>query len=214
MSHITPIEILVGTRNQGKVREIQELLKGLPFELRNLTEFPELPEIEEVGRTYEQNSNLKALSYARLTKLPTLADDSGLEVDGLGGMPGPLSARFGGPGASDCERIQKLLSALSEKNAQPRTARFVCCLTLAGWEHEKDDYRDPSVLKVTRGELEGEIISEPRGCNGFGYDPIFVPAGFVATLGELPLHVKNSASHRAKALAQMREFLVHWIGPT
>lgn len=214
MSDIQPFELLVGTRNKGKVREIQKMLEGLPFKLRSLSEFPEIPEVEEVGRTYEQNSTLKALTYANLTQLPTLADDSGLEVYALGGIPGPLSARFSGPLASDAERTQKLLSALDQKNPEARTARFVCCLTLAGWDQDETGNREPLVLKVTRAELEGEITSEPRGGNGFGYDPIFVPRGFNATLGELPVEVKNRISHRANALAQMRDFLVGWIRPT
>ncbi|MEK6282645.1 MAG: non-canonical purine NTP pyrophosphatase [Acidobacteriota bacterium] len=210
-----PLELLAGTRNSGKVREINEILADLPITLRSLADFHEIPSVKEVGDTYEENSSLKALSYARWTKLPTLADDSGLEVDALNGRPGALSARFAGVSASDSDRTGKLLRALDQHQTQPRTARFVCCLTLAGWNRgENASSTDPIILNVARGELEGHISTAPRGDGGFGYDPVFVPNGYAESLAELPSSVKNSISHRANALAAMRTFLESWLKQT
>jgi non-canonical purine NTP pyrophosphatase (RdgB/HAM1 family) len=215
MIHRPQLELLAGTRNRGKIREIQELLADLPITLRSLDDFPDIPTVDEVGNTYEENSGLKALGYATWTRLPTLADDSGLEVDALGGMPGPLSARDGGDVASDIDRTRKLLLDLDQKQAGPRTARFVCCLTLAGWNlHQGASDGEPLILNVSRGEIEGQIVKEPRGVNGFGYDPVFVPIGYEATLAELPTADKNSISHRARALAAMRTFLERWLRQT
>jgi non-canonical purine NTP pyrophosphatase (RdgB/HAM1 family) len=215
MIHRPQLELLAGTRNRGKIREIQELLADLPITLRSLDDFPDIPTVDEVGNTYEENSGLKALGYAKWTRLPTLADDSGLEVDALGGMPGPLSARDGGDVASDIDRTRKLLLDLDQKQAGPRTARFVCCLTLVGWNlHQGASDGEPLILNVSRGEIEGQILKEPRGVNGFGYDPVFVPIGYEATLAELPTAVKNSISHRARALAAMRTFLERWLKQT
>lgn len=215
MIHRRPLELLAGTRNRGKIREIEELLADFPVALRSLDDFPDIPTVEEVGKTYEENSGLKALSYAKWTGLHTLADDSGLEVDALGGMPGPLSARYGGTGDSDGDRTRKLLVDLDQKKGEPRTARFVCCLTFAGSDiHERGSDGEPVILNVSRGTIEGVIAKEPRGANGFGYDPIFVPTSYTATLAELPPVVKNSISHRAKALTTMRTFLERWLKQT
>jgi XTP/dITP diphosphohydrolase len=215
MIHRAQLELLAGTRNRGKIREIQDLLADFPITVRSLDDFPDAPTVAEVGDSYEENSGLKALSYAKWTKLPTLADDSGLEVDAMGGMPGPLSARYGGDVASDSDRTRKLLSALDKKRAEPRTARFVCCLTLAGWDrHQSAGDDEPVILNVSKGQIEGQIAKEPRGMNGFGYDPVFVPIGYDATLAELPTSVKNSISHRAQALAAMRIFLERWLRQT
>ncbi len=209
------LELLIGTRNLGKVREIQDLLSDLPITLRSLDDFTSIPDVEEVGATYGENSELKALTYAKLSRVPTLADDSGLEVDGLDGLPGPMSARFGGEHASDSDRIRKLLMLLNQRNSAVRSARFVCCLTLAGWDNQRsDNEQSPVVIKVFRDELRGEIVSEARGSNGFGYDPIFVPTGFTDTLAELPAETKNRISHRGKALAQMKTFLAARIRQT
>ena len=206
------LELVTGTRNPGKIREIKTLLGGLPVIVRSLTDFPDIPIVDEVGKTYEENSALKALTYAKWTGLATLADDSGLEVDALGGMPGPLSARYGGDFASDSDRTRKLLSALDQKSTEPRTARFFCCLTFAGWDHQRMLRNDePVILKVSKGKIEGQIAKEPRGLSGFGYDPVFVPMGHEVTLAELPIAVKNRISHRAQALAAMRIFLEHWV---
>ncbi len=203
------LKVLIATGNLGKLREIGESLRGLPLTLRYLQEFPDVPPVEEVGQTYKENAILKALSYSKHTGVFALADDSGLEVDALGGAPGVLSARYGGDHASDRERTEKLLMALSRYPGQARTARFVCCMVLAGWRRGEDQpyNADAKVLHVSEGKCEGVIIERPRGNNGFGYDPVFVPTGYDRTFGELPAKIKDVISHRAQALAAMRQFL-------
>ena len=209
MIHRRRLEVLIATGNLGKIREIGESLRGLPLTLRYLQEFPDISPVEEVGHTYKENAIVKALSYYKHTGVLALADDSGLEVDALGGAPGVLSARYGGDNASDQERTQKILMALSRYPKQARTARFVSCMALAGWHRGEDrPYNsDAHVLQVSEGKCEGVIIERPRGNNGFGYDPVFVPTGYDRTFGELPAKIKNLISHRAQALAGMRQFL-------
>jgi XTP/dITP diphosphohydrolase len=209
MIHRLRLELLIATGNLGKLREIGDSLRGLPLTLRHLQEFPEISPVEEVGQTYEENAILKALSYSKHSGVFALADDSGLEVDSLGGAPGVLSARYGGDHASDEERTEKLLIALSRYPEQARTARFVCCMALAGWYRGEDQpyNAEPHVIHVVEGKCEGTIIERPRGNNGFGYDPVFVPAGYNRTFGELAAKIKNVISHRAQALATMRQFL-------
>lgn len=203
------LEIVIATRNLGKVREIQAALTSLPVKLRYLEEFHDVSTVAEVGHTYEDNAVLKALGYAKQTGLCALADDSGLEVDALNGMPGVFSARFGGDHSSDQQRIEKLLTALSEQGGQSSTARFVCCMALAGW-----DKAEPVLLGVTEAKCEGVITTAQRGDGGFGYDPIFVPAGYEATFGELGAEVKDKISHRALAIAAMREIIGHCLAQT
>ena len=208
-------QLLAGTHNAGKVKEIREILRHLPVSVCSLSDYPQLTAVDETGQTYEENSKLKALAYAATTGLTTLADDSGLEVDALGGLPGVKSARFGGDLASNDERNAKLLALLQDEPIERWTARFVCCLTLAGWDTgTADSPTEPLVLSVTKGVIEGLITSSPAGTNGFGYDPIFVPNGYSATMAELPTPIKNQISHRAKALAAMKPFIERWIGPT
>jgi XTP/dITP diphosphohydrolase len=212
MIHRPQLELLAGTRNGGKIREIQDVLADLPIVVRSLTDVPEVPIVDEVGKTYEENSALKAFSYAKWTGFATLADDSGLEVDALDGMPGPFSARYGGDSASDNDRTRQLLSALNQKQTEPWTARFVCCLTLAGWGlPHSERIGEPVILKVSNGVIEGQITKQPRGLYGFGYDPVFVPIGHEMTFAELPTALKNRISHRAQALAAMRAFLEGWV---
>jgi XTP/dITP diphosphohydrolase len=210
MLHSPGIEIVVATRNPGKVVEIQEALSSLPVKLRYLEEFPNVSTVDEVGRTYEENAVLKALEYSKQTGLLALGDDSGLEVDVLDGKPGVFSARFAGENASDQQRIEKLLAALAHGDHK-RTARFVCCMALAGCELKEHQVgRDgPQLLRVTEGRCEGAIATEAQGANGFGFDPVFVPAGYDATFAELPSTLKRQISHRALALAAMRDFLDH-----
>lgn len=210
------LEILVATRNSGKIREICEALRSLPVKLRHLDEFPNVSSIEEVGQTYEENAVLKASGYSKQTGLCALADDSGLEVDALGGKPGVFSARFGGEGASDPERIEKLLTTLSQHPYEKRTARFVCCMALAGWQGNKEPMTsaDPSLLKATEARCEGAIAIAARGTNGFGFDPVFVPGEYSMTFAELPDEVKAKISHRALALKAMRTFLDRWLAQT
>ena len=205
----------MGTHNKGKVEEIRLLLKGLPLHVCSLSDFPDVTMVEETGLTYEENSKLKALSYASATKIATLADDSGLEVDALGGLPGVKSARFGGALASDEDRIHALLARLDGVPDELRTARFVCCLTLAGLrENDKSQGTEPSVFSVTRGEVEGRIAMSPEGRHGFGYDPIFIPDGYSESMAALSPKIKNLISHRARALASMKFNIESWIRQT
>jgi XTP/dITP diphosphohydrolase len=211
------VEILIATSNAGKIREIQEALQSLPLKFRYLNEFPDVLVVDEAGQTYEENAVLKAVGYANQTGLCALADDSGLEVDVLEGKPGVFSARFGGEHASDRDRVDKLLSALSLPTIQERTARFVCCMALAGWQLKDTRRRrtpEPQLLTLTKARCEGVIAPIARGRNGFGFDPVFVPDGYQQTFAELPDAVKGKISHRAKALLLMRTFLERWLAQT
>lgn len=211
----SPLEILVATRNPGKIRELNKALSRLPLKLRYLHEFPDVSNVAEVGQTYEENAVLKALGYSKQTGICALADDSGLEVDALGGKPGVLSARFGGEDVSDQERIEKLLAAISEHPDRKRTARFVCCMALAGWPLNEEPTTSAShVLSITEAKCEGLIATSPNGLHGFGFDPVFVPEGYNRTFAELSDEVKGAISHRALALAAMREFLDRWLAQT
>ena len=193
------IALLVATRNPHKTREFQQIL-GSDFTVRDLRAHSEISEIAETGTSFEENAKLKALAVSR--KLPGLvaADDSGLEVDALGGAPGIYSARYAGANATNKERIDKLLEELARIDAkkEQRSARFRCVLALA---------RNGDVLGTFEGIVEGQIADRPRGSHGFGYDPIFVPNGFQQTFGQLRPAKKNQLSHRARALKKLRAFL-------
>jgi XTP/dITP diphosphohydrolase len=192
-------ELLIATFNPGKIRELELLLKTFPVRLRGLGEFPSIREVEETGATFTDNAALKATGYAKQTSLWTLADDSGLEVAALNGVPGVYSARYGGPQASDAERVQLLLAELSRTHDLERRARFVSSIVIA----------DPCarVVNVSAGVCEGHLALAPRGTNGFGYDPIFIPEGYEQTFGELADEVKQFISHRSRALAGASSFL-------
>jgi XTP/dITP diphosphohydrolase len=193
------MQLIVATRNADKTRELQQIL-GSEFTVRDLHAYPEISEIAETGTSFEENAKLKALAVS--TKLPGLviADDSGLEVDALGGAPGIYSARYAGTNATNKERIDKLLEELARVDAtkEQRGARFRCGLALA---------RNGEVLGTFEGIVEGQIADRPRGSRGFGYDPIFVPNGFQQTFGQLRPAEKNQLSHRARALEKLRAFL-------
>ncbi|HEX8708546.1 MAG TPA: RdgB/HAM1 family non-canonical purine NTP pyrophosphatase [Pyrinomonadaceae bacterium] len=204
MKTFTPSELLVATRNAGKVLEYRALLDALPFRLRTLDEFPAVAEVEETGETFAENAALKAGAYAAATRLWTLADDSGLEVDALGGAPGIFSARYGGAGASDAERINRLLEELSGFEAHQRGARFICAIAIADPEAQ--------IANLSTGKCEGRIATRPGGAHGFGYDPVFIPEGYERTFGELPDEIKEKISHRAQALAGTRSFLLKHFG--
>jgi XTP/dITP diphosphohydrolase len=189
------LKLLVATNNPGKVREFEELLVGLPFEVTFPAREGIALEVEESGATFEDNARLKALAYARASGLPTLADDSGLEVDALGGAPGVWSARYAGPGAGDADRYQKLLNALAAVPDGRRTARFRCVVALA-WPD--------GAIRTAEGRCEGQIGWAPRGEHGFGYDPVFIVDGSGGqTMAELPPEIKNRISHRARAVQAM-----------
>ena len=194
------MQLIVATRNADKTREIQEIL-GSEFIVRDLRACPEISEIIESGTYFEENARLKALAVSR--KLPSLviADDSGLEVDALGGAPGIHSARYSGANATHRQKIDTLLEELARVGAtkDARRARFRCVLALA---------RNGEILGLFEGIVEGQIPDGPRGSHGFGYDPIFVPTGFQRTFGELGPVEKNQLSHRARALEKLRAFLM------
>ncbi|MEJ2071155.1 MAG: XTP/dITP diphosphatase [Syntrophobacterales bacterium] len=198
------LTLVMATRNAGKVRELAELLRDLDVRLLSLNDFPELPEIPEEGSTFAENALAKAQAVARLTGLPALADDSGLEVEALGGRPGVFSARYaqdrtGGRTPSDEDNWRKLLDELREVPPEKRQARFVCEIALA-WPTGR--------LVTTRGEVAGVIALEPRGTRGFGYDPVFWVPAYQATVAELDLAVKNRISHRGQALKRLKDILV------
>jgi len=189
------VKLLVATNNRGKVREYEKILaEGLPQGVEFT--FPEQEglelEVDERGETFEENARLKAVEFARASGLLTLADDSGLVVDALGGEPGVYSARYAGPAKTDADRYRKLLDKLADVPAGARSARFRCVVALAGPQ---------GVIGTAEGVVEGEIGFEPRGSMGFGYDPVFIVAGYGGlTMAELPPEVKNRISHRARAL--------------
>lgn len=188
--------LLFATRNAHKTREMAALL-GTEFELLDLTTRDDLPPIQETGGTFADNAQLKAASVSRRSPDEwVFADDSGLEVNALNGAPGVFSARYAGRNATDAENVAKLLGEL--RGRTPAPGRFCCVLALA---------RDGNLIRTFEGAVEGQIIDTPRGENGFGYDPVFVPEGFSETFAELPLALKNSISHRAQAVAQLRGFL-------
>ena len=188
------MELIVATRNQGKLKEIRALLAPLSITVRGLAEFPELPEIVEDGLTFAENAEKKAVTIARLTGRLTLADDSGLEVVALEGAPGIHSARYAGAEADDSTNNRKLLTVMAAIPSGERGAAFVCVIALCAPD---------GACRTFAGRLGGEIISEARGTEGFGYDPLFVVAGQQRTLAEIPLDEKNRISHRAQALAQV-----------
>jgi XTP/dITP diphosphohydrolase len=188
------MELIVATRNSGKLKEISALLSPLQIIVRGVAEFPELPEVVEDGLTFAENAEKKAVTIARLSGRLTLADDSGLEVGALGGAPGIHSARYAGAEADDAANNRKLLAALAAIPLGKRGAAFVCVMALCAPDGS---------CRTFSGRLEGEIISELRGTAGFGYDPLFVVAGQQRTLAEIPLAEKNRISHRAQALAQV-----------
>jgi XTP/dITP diphosphohydrolase len=199
-------KILVASTNPGKLRELREMLGG-DIEWVGLKDFPNIPEIEEDGKTFAENARKKAIGYAKATGLWTLADDSGLVVDALGGRPGVKSARFAESHRGDRrerrdlldkKNIEKLLAMLKDVPKEKRQAGFVCCLCLASPE---------KVLIETEGELEGVIIDEPMGENGFGYDPIFWIPGLKKTVAQLGSDEKNAISHRGNAIRKMKTSL-------
>jgi XTP/dITP diphosphohydrolase len=190
-----PTQLFVlATRNPGKTRELRELLKDFPVKIKNLDDFGPLPDIEEDGITFDENAFKKASLTAKILGLPALADDSGLEVEALGGAPGIHSARYAGPAATDEEKAAKLLRAMEGK--ANRAAAFVCVISIAV----------PSGVALTyEGRCEGLIGEAPAGDNGFGYDPVFYYPPMKRTFAQLSSEEKNRVSHRGKALAELKD---------
>jgi len=191
-------KLLLATNNKGKAREYRSLLSGVPFELVTPDEVGINTEVEEVGKSFEENARLKAATLAAESQLLSLADDSGLEVDALGGEPGTLSARYAGEGASDEDRVSYLLTKLEGVPEEKRTARFRCVIAIATPEGD---------VELCSGECEGVIAFEPRGDKGFGYDPIFYLPELKKTMAELPPEEKNRISHRGKAAQKASQLL-------
>jgi len=193
------MQLIVASRNADKTREIQQIL-GSEFSVCDLRGHPEISDITESGTSFEENAKFKALAASTKLAGLVISDDSGLEVDALGGAPGIYSARYAGTNATNKEKIDKLLDELArvEATKDMRRARFRCVLALA---------RKGKLLGVFEGIVEGQIADRPRGSHGFGYDPIFVPKRFQRTFGELGPAEKNQLSHRARALKKLRAFL-------
>ena len=191
--------LLLGTRNPGKVKEITSILADSGWSFCSLQDFPNIDTAEENGVTYTENAIAKARFYASATGVCALADDSGLEVDALGGAPGVFSARYAGENASDADRRVLLLSELGKRGDTNRRARFVAVVAIANSEGV--------VLNVSEGICEGRITLSARGDGGFGYDPLFVPDGYDQTFAQLPEIIKNRISHRGRALTRTRQFL-------
>jgi len=191
-------KLLLATNNQAKVREYRSLLQNIAFELVTLAEEGITTTVSEVGESLEENARLKATVLAAQSQLLALGDDSGLEVDALGGEPGRLSARYAGQGASDKDRVNYLLSRLKGVPWQERSARFRCIIAIATPGGE---------VELCRGECRGFITFEPRGEQGFGYDPVFYLPELDKTMAELPLEIKNQVSHRGQAAGKLYQVL-------
>lgn len=187
-------EVVVATGNRGKLVEIRAILGDAGFRLSSLDRFPALAMPDE-GDDYTGNAIGKARFVAKATGLPSVGEDSGLEVDALDGRPGPHSARYGGAGLDDAGRVAKLLDELAGTAAKARGARFVCIAAVATPDGK---------VEVARGECAGTILTSPHGDGGFGYDPVFRPGGYDVSMAELPAETKNRISHRARAFVALR----------
>jgi XTP/dITP diphosphohydrolase len=194
-----PDRIAIASRNQGKIREIRSICADWPVEWITADEHEGAwPDVEETAESYVENALLKAHAVADAVGIPAVADDSGIEVDALGGAPGPRSARYAGKEATEGQNLRMLIRAVSGVPAAGRTARYRCLAVLA-WPDGRDLW--------TEGTCEGSLVSKPRGTEGFGYDPIFVPAGWEQTMAELPPKEKDRISHRGRAFRALRELL-------
>jgi XTP/dITP diphosphohydrolase len=194
-------KIIFASKNKGKIEEVKDLFKDTGIEIISLNDLNDIPDIEETGKTFEENSKLKAEEIFKLFNQPVIADDSGLEIDQLEKKPGVYSARYAGENSSDGKNNKKMLKEL-EKYPEPHTARYVCAAV----------YFDGKDFIVSHGKFEGQIIKEGKGTNGFGYDPYFVPDGYNITLGEMELDEKNKISHRAKAFNDLKKKIIDKIG--
>jgi len=191
------MKILFASRNRDKLKEVSRKVEPFGIEVLSANDFPNLPEVEEDGETLETNAQKKALTLHRLTNLPTLADDTGLEVEALGGQPGVYSSRFAGPGATYADNVEKLLRDLASVPQERRQARFRCVLA----------YVDAGKTQYFEGIIDGLIAEKVSGQHGFGYDPIFYVPDEKMTFAELTLERKNQISHRGRALDAFVEYL-------
>ena len=193
-----PDNLLLASSNRGKLEEFAEMAEGSGVRVEALPELDVLPPFEESAPTFAENAAGKALHYSRFSTLTILADDSGLVVPTLGGVPGTQSRRYAGPGATDAQRVAKLLGEMAGRRGEERQARFVCVLAVA---------KAGRVLAVFSGAAEGTLLEAPRGRGGFGYDPVFLVELPGKTFAELPRRQKNGLSHRGKAFARLLEYL-------
>ena len=191
-------EILIATKNKGKIKEFENMFEGYDIKIKTLYDY-DLPDIRETGNSFYENALIKAKAGYEISSLPTISDDSGLEVEALGGKPGIYSARFGGEGLGDFERIEYLLGQLKGKNK--RNARFITSLV----------YFDGRMTKEFKGVWNGVILEEPRGKNGFGYDPVFYDETLKRTAAELTKEEKRKVSHRGKAFKEFFKFFKDFI---
>jgi XTP/dITP diphosphohydrolase len=189
-------KLLLATTNPGKLREITAILEGVPIELVTLNDLDPIAEPDETGATFAENARLKARYYSKAAGLVSVADDSGIEIDALDKAPGVHSARW--HGTDYPAKFRKIQQLFRERGVSGSTARFVCCVALADGD---------TILAETTGTVEGEIVAEPRGSNGFGYDPIFYYPPFGCTLAELDQEKKAAVSHRGQAFRALREYL-------
>jgi len=196
---VARFRLVLATRNPGKIREVNAIYRHLEIVWLSLIDLPEIGDVAEAGATYAENAVAKARTASMASGLSALADDSGVEIDALGGSPGVHSARFLGPAATDAERNTSILQLLQQVPDAKRTARYVAAVALA---------HPDGVVHVFEGICEGWIATRPRGTGGFGYDPIFVPRGETRTMAEVPAEVKNRISHRARALRAAEPHLV------
>jgi len=199
---VEKIEVVIATRNPGKLREIQEILAPLGLKVLSLREFPEIPEILEDGQTFEENAVKKAAAVAHQTGRVAIADDSGLTVNALQGRPGVFSSRYAGEKATDEDRYRKLLKDMAGVPEGQREAAFICAVALASPNGR---------VEVVKGECRGAIALAPKGSHGFGYDPIFFLPQLGKTMAELEPEVKNQISHRARALEKLKSILPKFL---
>lgn len=192
------MEIVLATRNKKKVEEIRRILNGLDISILTLDDFPQCPEVEEDAETFEGNAIKKAVAISRCTGKPSVSDDSGLEVYALSGAPGVKSARYAGDLADDAANNEKLLNQLADAAHESRGARFICIIAIAFPDGKTQTFQ---------GIVEGHIGKKPVGTMGFGYDPLFYPAGFFATFGQMSPEEKDSVSHRRDALEKLKTHL-------
>jgi XTP/dITP diphosphohydrolase len=192
------MKLVLATNNLHKIREIKEILSDLDVEIITRDSYPDFPEVEETGTSLEENAELKARAIFEFTGLPSMADDSGLEVDPLGGEPGVNSARYAGPGCTFADNNRKLLAALEGVPEQKRTAHFRCVIAIC---FSNDD------LQFAEGRIDGQITTDARGREGFGYDPVFEITYLKQTFAEMPAELKNSMSHRGRAVQKARTII-------
>jgi XTP/dITP diphosphohydrolase len=195
-------EVVIATRNSGKLREIRQILAPLELRILSLQDFPEIPEILEDGQTFAENAVKKATAVARRTGRMAIADDSGLTVNALEGRPGVFSSRYAGENATDADRYQKLLEEMARVPKGRRGAAFICALAVSSPEGK---------VEIVEGECRGEIASAPRGAQGFGYDPVFFLPELGKTMAEVEPEVKNRISHRARALERLMQVLPNFL---